>query len=49
MEAKFIEEIPKTQNARNIGGIWKPIDGDFYYSSDTFIGKHIEIVFKILV
>jgi hypothetical protein len=46
MEAKFIEEIPKTQNARNIGEIWKDIDGDFYYSSDTFIGKHIEIIFN---
>jgi len=46
MEAKFIEEIPKTQNQRNIDGVWMPIDRDFYYSSETFIGKHIEIVFN---
>ena len=46
MEVKFIEEIPKTQNKRNIEGVWKVIDNDFYYSSETFIGKHIEIIFN---
>jgi len=45
MKAIFIEEIPKTQNYMHTKNGKEIIEGDFFYSDNDFIGKHIEIKF----
>jgi hypothetical protein len=47
MEAKIIEEILKTQNYLYTKDGKKILEGDFFYSSNDFIGKHIEIIFNL--